>query len=480
MQVATISSPGIGANLDVKSIVSQLMAVERQPVTALDTKETTTKAKLSALGTLKSALVTLQKAAQGLNLSSDFSTLKANVADTSALTAGVSGATVPGTYNIEVKNLAQAQKLISADPGYATTDTVVGMGTLTLASGTYTDPTTFVANSATAPKTITIDSTNNTLTGIRDAINNAGAGVNATIINNGSGNYLSLTSTNTGASNALNITATEDGPVGLSQLVYDPTTPGASHLTQNVVAKDAVVKIDGITSTKPSNTITDAIQGVTLNLSKAMTADTTTQLTLTRDTSTVHASIDTFVKAYNDLTQQITTATAYDSTNGGSLLTGDATVRTIQAQLRSTLSNAISGAQDGLTTLSSAGISFQKDGTLLVDSTKLDTILADPNKNLAKLFASNDNGPGYASQINTLVNSFTFGDGGVLSSRINSINTAIASIDKQRTDINNRLVDVEKRYNAQFTALDVAISNMTQTSNFLTKQLASLTTTTSA
>jgi flagellar hook-associated protein 2 len=475
--VATISSPGLGTNLDVKTIVSQLMSVERQPLAQLEKREASHQAKLSAFGSLKSALSTLQSAAQTINLSSTFSSVKASVADSTSLNATTSGSAVAGTYDIEVKSLAQSQKLVSG--GYADRTTVVGSGTIKINFGAYSDavspPVTFAPKTGNVEKSISIDSANNTLEGIRDAINNSGAGVTATIINDGSTYRLALTSNESGAQNAMKITVQESGSAGLANLAYDASAGGVSNLTQNVAARDSVIKVDGVTITKPSNTITDGIQGVTLNLTKEMAANTTTRLTLTRDTSSIKTAVDAFVKAYNSVNKQISESTAYNVATGkGSILTGDATMRSIQAQLRSTLSTALPGAPGGLSTLSEVGIGFQQDGTLALDAAKLDKVLADPSKDISRLFVtvSGTNGSiGFGSRMNSLVSGFIFGKDAVLNGRIDGINTSIKDIGKQRVAQNERLATVEKRYIAQFTALDVAISGMTKTSTFLTQQL---------
>lgn len=476
--MATISSPGIGSNLDVKSIVSQLMAIERQPLALLDTKEASFNAKLSLFGTLKSTLFTFLSTAQNLNISSAFKTLKATVADSSALGATVTGAAEPTSYNIEVQKLAQPARLLSPDPGYASSTTAVGSGTLTLTLGTYTDPTTFVSNPAKNAVTLTIDSSNNTLAGIRDAINASTAGVSAVIINTGSSNFLLLTSKETGAANALKITATEDvGEEGLAELVYDPTTPGASKLIETVAAQDAVIEIDGISVTRSSNTISDAINGVTLMLTKEMTLGTTTKLTLSRDNAGAKTAIDAFVKAYNDLNKLITDATAYNlSTGKGSILTGDASVRSIQSQLRRALSGAIEGAPAGLSTLSQAGITFQRDGTLVVDSSKLDGVLANATLDLSKLFITTGTTTGYASRISTLVGNMVMGANGTVNNRIDSINSSIRRIGVDRNTANAHLEKTELSYLAQFSALDVLLGKMTSTSNYLTQQFNALTT----
>lgn len=475
--MATISSPGVGSNLDVKSIVSQLMAVESQPLTILAKKEASFQAKLSAFGSLKSVLSSFQAATQTLNLSSTYSSVKASVADSSILSANIAGTAVAGTYDIEVQSLAQSQKLISSS--YAATDNVLGKGTLTIDIGAYggtpPDPVGFTPKEGSTTASITIDESNNTLEGIRDAINKANAGISASIINDGTGYRLSVSSKETGTANAVRIGVTEDGDAGLAQLAYDASTDGISNLVQNVEAKDAVIKVDGITITKPGNKITDAIQGVTLNLTKETEAGVTTRLTLSQDNAAIKTALENFVKAYNAVNKQIVDSTAYNSTTGSaSVLTGDATTRSIQAQLRNAMSGAVAGAPAGMSVLSDVGISFEKDGTLTLDSAKLDKVLADPMKDISKLFSSSDTVTGIGSRLNTLVSGMIFGSDAILNGRIDGINTSIKSIGSQMAAQNLRLATIEKRYTAQFSALDTAISSMMSTSAYLTQQLEAL------
>src|SRR5690349_19292386 len=298
----SITAPGAGSNLDVNSIVSQLMAVERRPLDLLAQREAGYQAKLSAFGTLKGALSTFQSVMQGLSDPTKFQAVKASAADDSILnaTANGKGKAVPGSYSLEVEQLAQQQKVASA--GFASLSSVIGSGTLTIQYGTYDSGTnTFSLNSAKAAQTITIDPSNSTLAGVRDAINAANAGVSATIINDGASNRLVLTAKDTGAANSLRITVSDDDGTnidssGLSQLAFDPTaTAGAGkNLTQVQAAQDAKLQIDGISISKPSNTITDAIEGLTLNLLKANAGSPTT-LDVTRDSVGVKSSVEAFV-----------------------------------------------------------------------------------------------------------------------------------------------------------------------------------------
>ncbi|NMM36023.1 MAG: flagellar filament capping protein FliD [Glaciimonas sp.] len=466
-----LSSAGIGSGLNVNSLVSQLMSVESAPVTLLDTKEASYQAKLSSYGTLKSALAALQTAAKAISTPYTFSPIKANITDPTVLSASVSANAVAGNYNVEVQSLAQSQKLITGT-GYANTTDVVGTGAITFNFGAYDTavPPVFTGNTSKTAKTVTLGA-NTTLAGMRDAINAANMGVSASILNNGTSNYLTLTSNDTGAINALQITVSDPS---LNAIAYNPTSGGTTNMAQIVAAKDAVIVVDNVKITKPSNTITDAIQGVTLNLTKTMPAGTTTKIALTRDTSSVQTAITAFVQAYNDANTAIKTATAFNTITGkGSVLTGDNTTRTIQTQLRAMFSAPVPGAPSGMAMLADVGISFQKDGSLAIDTAKLAAAATDPSKDLSKLFATTDSGKGYGYQMDVLIGKI-LSPVGTLIDRTNSVNKSIKDIGTQRDTINARLVGVEKRYRAQFTALDTLIASMTTTSNFLTQQLANL------
>ena len=195
-----ITAAGAGSNLDVNSIVSQLMAIEQHPLTLLSQREADYQAKLSAYGALKGAFSSFQTAMQGLSDPAQFQSVKATVADESILTAAGDGTgkAVPGSYSVEVQQLAQQQKLSSV--GFSTPATVVGSGTLTIQFGTYeSGSNTFTVNGSKSAQTITIDPSNNTLSGVRDAINSANAGVSATIINDGAGNRLVVTAKDSGS-----------------------------------------------------------------------------------------------------------------------------------------------------------------------------------------------------------------------------------------------------------------------------------------
>lgn len=380
----------IGSNLDVNSIVSQLMTVEQRPLQVLAQKEAGYQAKLSAYGSLKSAVSSFQSAMNALTTTDKFVSSKTSVSDATIATASAGGTAVPGQYSIEVQSLAQAQKLKSAN--YAKTSDALGSGTLTIQFGSYAGGV-FTANGDKAAKTISIKPTDNSLAAVRDAINAANVGVTASIVNDGSGNRLVIGSKDSGLDNALRITVSDDDgnntdTAGLSALAFDASTGGTSNLSETVAAKNATVIIDGITVSKNSNTITDAIDGVTLNLAKEA-AGTPVTLSITRDNSGTKSAVDGFIKAYNELYKTLSNVSAYNAeTKQAAILQGDSAVRTMQARLRSLMSGTLDSAGGGLSRMSDIGVSIQTDGTLKLDSAKLQKVLDDPAKDIATLFAS--------------------------------------------------------------------------------------------
>lgn len=377
-----ISSAGIGSGLDVNAIVSSLMAIEQKPLTAVTTQKTAYQTKISAYGTMTSALSSFQTAVHALSTASSFNAQTVTSGSPSVFTATANGSSTIGNYAVTVNQLAASQKLASA--GFANvTDVAATAGTtLTIAFGTYTAGTnTFTANAAKANISIPITAANNTLAGVRDAINASNSSVSATIVNNGTTNQLVVTSKDTGAVNSLKIS-------GVTQLAYDPTLTVGNTMTQTQAAKDALLNIDGIAIVKASNTITDAISGVTLNLLSVSTGGVTANMGVTSNQSAVQTSVSAFVDAYNKLDTTMRSLTKFDPTGAASgVLLGDATARTVTSQIKSVMTQALGGSGT-INTLSQIGVSFQATGQLALDSTKLATALTNNFSDIATLFTA--------------------------------------------------------------------------------------------
>lgn len=395
-----ISSPGIGSNLDINGIVSSLMQVEAQPLTALNVREASYQAKLTAYGSIKGALSTFQSSVQALIDPNKFLAVKATSSDSTIATASASSKAVAGNYAVDITSIAQSQKLVAA--GQASTTATIGTGastTITIDFGTISGGTftsynasagtggtysgaTFTSNGNGA-KTITISSSNNSLSGIRDAINAAGAGVTASIVNDGgtSPYRLVLSSATGGVANSLKISVSGDASIS-SLLAHNPA--GTQNLQESVTAQNTKMTVNGIFVSKASTTLTDVIDGVTLTALKVGTST----VSVAQDTSAATSSVSAFVKAYNDLNTTLKNLSAYDpETKKAAVLQGDGAVRTIRSQVRGVLSDALSS---DLTykTLSQVGVTFQKDGSLSLDSSKLQSALTSNSAAVAAVFAS--------------------------------------------------------------------------------------------
>ncbi len=457
--MASITSSGIGSGLDVNSLVSQLVAAERAPQEArlarIDTKLTT---EFTALSQLKGSMSAFQSALSGLKDASTLIARKATVSDDKQFAATAGGTAVAGNYTIEVEKLATASQLKSA-PFVGGSSSLVGTGVLTLSLGTNAF-------------TVEIDSSNNTLAGIRDAINKAttNTGVHATILNGMSGNqpasYLVISGDKTGAVNKVAV-AQSGGDGGLSSLVYDPDSPGTSALT-GTDAEDAIVHISNVEVHSATNTITDAIDGVTLALKKQApgTVDT---LTVANDDSVVQDKVTAFVTAYNSLATQIATLRSYDAATAkaGPLL-GDAMLLNIEAQLRRTVSSPVSGATEPYSMLASVGVAFGTDGKLALDATKFQAAMKANSTAVSALFGSTN---GVAKQLDGFLTTQLSSSGGIA--------TRNAGIDAQRKDLNQRadaldarMATIQARYQKQFSALDALLSRMQSTSTYLNQQLS--------
>ncbi|MCX7175492.1 MAG: flagellar filament capping protein FliD [Proteobacteria bacterium] len=485
--MASITASGLGSTLDVNGIVSQLMAIEQQPITKLDTKEADYQAKLSAYGTLKSGMAALQDATRSLTSTASFKTLKATPSDSSLLSASASSTAVAGTYSIDISQLAQSQKLAAA--GQTSPTTVIGSGTLTFDFGTITDTlppsfnstagkygagTGFASNNT--PRTVTIDNNHTSLSGIRDAINAANIGVSAVIVNDGSStpNRLVLTSDNSGVANSLKISVTDEvaGSTALSDLLaHDPANDVGQNLSEKITAQNANITVNGIAASKSSNTVTDMIHGVTLNLLKKTTA--TASVTVASDTSGIKSALDAFVKAYNDVAKPLHDLSAYDpSTKTAAVLQGDSAVRSIQSQMRNVIADTPAGITGSFKSLSQIGVAFQKDGSLSIDATKLQNAIDSNAGDVATIVATT------GGKLKTLLDS-QLSAGGPLATKTNGVNLSIKLLNDQRTKLKDKLVITEQHYRTQYAALDSLLGSMKATSDSLTQQLAGLPTSSS-
>ncbi|MBK0094735.1 flagellar filament capping protein FliD [Erwinia sp. S63] len=465
--MASISTLGIGSGLDLSTILDNLTTAEKASLTPISNQQTAYTSKLSAYATLKSALSTFQTANTTLNSSDLFSATSAT-SSSSAFSATTSGTVVAGKYTINVSQLAQAQTLTSA----VQTSNTTALGDSSASSRTLS-----IALKDGTSKDITLTSDQTSLTGMRDAINSADAGVSATIIKVGDGSYrLSLTSSETGSDNAVSsIKVTGDDT--LQGIVGYDSTASSNAMTESVTAQNAKLTVNNVEIENSSNTISDALEGITLNLNDTTTGNQT--LTITKDTSKAESAIKGFVDAYNTLLDQFNTLTKYtavdvgatsqDSSNGA--LVGDSTLRTIQTQLKSMLTNAQSSST--YKTLAQIGItSDPTSGSLELDSDKLETALSSDADGVKQMIVGDGKTTGITTTIATNLTSW-LSTTGIVQAATDGVSKTLNDLTDQYNTMSTRIDNMVARYKTQFTQLDVLMSSLNQTSSYLTQQFES-------
>lgn len=451
----TISFSGLGSGMDIQGIVDALVNAEGQPKQQLLQKELSGyNTTLSALGKLKSGLSGIQTAADAFQNLSTFRARSTTVSDTSILTATASSGTALGTYQVQVQQLATADKWASS--GFASDTSTVGSGQLSITSGGSTFNVSVAAT--------------DTLTNIRDNINAASGNTNvqASIVNvdNGSGGTVSklvLTSKATGSANAISVAVTDsDGnntdTSGLSILA-------SNNMTELTTPQDAIITVDGMQVTRSTNTISDAVTGLTLNLNKAQVG-TNVSVTVGQDNSTVIDALKTFVKNYNTFQSSYSSLTSYDASSktAGPLL-GDATAQGSYDSLRGMLGdNLIPGAT--VQNLADIGIQIDKNGVMTLDQTKAETALQNDPTAVQNLLT--DPTQGLAARVDSLVNPY-LQFGGIFDSREQSLNSQIADNNSQQAALSDRLTQYRASLMQQYTAMDTMVGQMNSTLAYLNK-----------
>ncbi len=463
--MATISSPGIGSGLDVKSIVSQLVALEKQPLTKLKIQAATVETRISAFGQIKSLVSALSDAAGKLNSLTTYNAVTASSSNSKAVAASAIGATAANSFSVKVDNLAKAQATASA--ALLPVGGALGAGTLRLELGKWSAaPASFTAKSGGAPVDIVV-SASDTLTDLASKINGAGAGVSATVLNDVSGQRLLLRSTSTGeeAGFELSIPIDADGnsadAAGLSRLAVGSTIQ---------YGQDARIQINDIPVSSASNTFSDVVSGVTLIAGEI--SATAVEIAVTPNQGVVKSAVGEFVAAYNVVNQALNDLTKYDpATKSAGLLQGDPTAIGLQNALRGMLQSTTSGSV--YARLADIGITQQLGGDLAVDSTKLGAALGNGDE-VKKLFRTDNH--------NTLTNGVAlkfknFSQGvlatdGFFNSKDVSLKRSLALNTREQSRLNDKIARVEAQLNRRYSALDVQLNSLNALNSYVTQQVA--------
>ena len=460
--MAFITAAGTGSGLDIETIIETLTEAERVPEeTRLSTREIEIQADISAYGSLKSSLSDFQSALSGLTSLTELAARSAVSTNESTFTATATSGAAVGSTDIQVVQLASNHKLVSSSD-FTGLDDAVGAGTLSIDVGGESFDVEIVGGE------------NNTLVGIRDAINddanNPGVTASILTVSDGAGGTVSklvLTGDETGADNAITVTVTNDADgndtdnAGLSSFIN-------ANMSEKSQALDAELLIDGeYTVTSSTNVFDDAIQGVTIT---AVAADPGVDETLTvaLDKSAITERLQSFVDEFNLLSETLNFLTDYDiDAQEAGLLTGDFVARTVETQIRRSIGGALENASSTFSSLASIGITTQRDGSLALDSGKLNSALNSNFDDVADLLGGDE---GIINALDERLDNF-LGSDGILASRSSTFQQQLEDISEQREELNRRIVSFEERIRLQYTNLDILVGQLQSTGDFVSQQL---------
>ncbi|MBV7314785.1 flagellar filament capping protein FliD [Shewanella sp. NIFS-20-20] len=434
-----LTATGIGSGLDINNIVKVLVDAEKLPKEASFNKtEDDIKAKVSAIGKLKSALSSFQDALAILQDGKNLNQRQVSTGDNPYFTATADKFAQSGTYSIKVEQLASAHKVGGA---FTTAPTsTVGEGSLDF---------------DVAGKQFSVDIlATDDLTAIASKINSASdnAGVTASVVNTNGGSRLVFSSNETGLANAMTVSGTDavGGGTGLADMF------NGANQTELQPGLDAIVYIDNQRLDSASNTIDGAITGVSIELTEA-DVDKTSTLSISLDKTAVKDSVQGFVDSYNSLMTEINKLSAYDADKKtAAALQGDSMVRSIESQLRSMVSNRVDVEGESIA-LYDIGISIDRYGKMSVDSAKLDESIATNMGGIEGLFATEDTG--LANQLDSMVENYVKA-GGLIDSRKNSYTSQQQRLEDQKEAFARKMEQLQARLTKQFNAMDLVVGQL--------------------
>lgn len=479
-----IRSLGAASGLDLESLVTQLVQVERDSkVSRLDTTKKELDSTLSGFGKLKSALTKLQDASVALGedkLRSRTTTIKQPTDTKTYLEAKSSGTAAAGNFDIKVKSVATGSRIESPDNAYSGATAVIS---------TTAGKLTFEADG----KSFDVDvKANMTLDEFRKAVNNASGnfGVTANIINagDGTGTKLVLNSSVTGQGNDLKITNNNAELDALSTVANGSSVDGSGGLDVATQAGDAEVEIDGISVKGKTNTFTNAIQDTEIKVFAVTPTDNNATLTIATDKKAAEEKIQAFISAYNALITEVDSLTKNRTLGDdgktvlseGGALSGDPMVRSIMNQVTKSLGGVFSSGGNELNNLYALGITFNEQGKMEISTTSLyggdsgrtrfDNALENNYDKIADLFGGTD---GISESLDGLISQFTARDG-ILVNKETSLQEQLKKNTKDRDAFERYIESYEETLRQRYGALDSTLGQLQSTSSMLVSQLASL------
>ena len=463
-----ISSPGLASGIDIKSIVSQLVALERAPLVPLQQQAASFQSRLSIYGTIKSMVAGLGDAAAKLSDPKAWDLVKGGSTAPDKVGITVAAGTSPTSMSIEVQSLARSQSNASiAIP----VGSPVGSGTLSIQLGSWATGD-FVAGSAAAiDVAVTAD---DTLSSIATKMNAANAGISATVLRDASGERLLVRSQDTGEDLGFRIQVADDDATntdtaGLSRLAYDKVAGNFHGMTLSQAGVNAQATVNNVPISSASNTVRDALPGITLNLLQVTT--TPVDLTVFNDKEGMRKNLQSFVDAYNAINNMLATATKYDpDTKVAGSLQGDSTAVGLQNALRGMMRSVTPGGS--FTRLLDIGIEIKSGGTMSIDAGKLDAALDNPT-GLKSLFTAESSNPaarGFGLKMDAFADGLLAANG-LVTGRAEALKNSVTRNTKEQDRVADRAARAEVRLLAQYNAMDAAVGRLNGLSAFVNQQV---------
>ena len=441
-----ISFGGLSSGLDTAAIVSAMTAAAKIPMGLIQTQQATLTTKSRKITDIKTDLTSLQTAAKALDSKTEALGNKVSTSNDKVLTVSAKGGSSMGSFKVDVTSLAQSERTYSK--AFASDDVAnaAGAGTLSIKVG------------GADAIDVTVDATD-TLATIASKINAAGAGVSAGIVHDGTQFRLQVNGTKPGAANAVEFT---ESP-GLSLGLTDPAN-------EKQVATDAVVVVDGFTFKSASNDVSGAVPGVTLNLVDVGSS----VVKVDRDSDGMKTKLDAFVKSYNDVMRTLNTefSAPLAGKKSADSLSGDSTLRELQASMRAYASKIVSNGDSKYTTLASIGLSTARDGTLSLDSTKFNSATSADYEGVATLLAGRTDDTGAMHTFSSGIEKYVRSEG-TLANKIKSYATMNTNYTKQIAGMQIRLDKYTQTLNAQYVALEQTMSKLKTQGSSMSAMLTS-------
>ncbi|WP_019101415.1 flagellar filament capping protein FliD [Chromobacterium haemolyticum] len=442
--------------LDVQSIVSQLMSIESRPLAQSQNRVSNYQSQLSSIGQISSALSALQTSVTAMASGSFLQQFQVTSTDNTIATASATSVGVAGNYALNVTQLAQPRQLVfdQTSGGQAITDQNAALAGAPSALS-------FTVNGATSTVQLGQNGSTISLSSIADNINSAGIGVNASVVQYNNHYSLVLASSQSGPANAFSISAGGSDSGGTSGNTLAGLGQSSAAASESAAAQDALLTVNGVNVSSSSNTLSNVINGASVNLNKLGQVT----LNMSQNTTNVTSTLQSFVSAYNQV------ISASNSALGGSMK-NNSDVIGLQEQLAGLLSTPVSGvdASSSYAYLAQVGITQQADGTLKLDSSAFITALnANPGA-VANLFGNAKNN-GYANTFNTAINNL-LGTNGMITTEQGDINTKISDENNLQSQLNNQLANEKSSLLHQYTSLNSELSAMQQSTSSLANLLA--------